>query len=215
MTNVFLYGSSGTGKTILSTEAVKIKISLFKKDNKPVRVIVTQFTDRESDLLLQNFRTKYFPNIEDIRIQTMGKLCEELEIKGDFNQPKDMINKVVTKLSEKEDETTILMCDELVSCHKKGQKTPDWRDVSTADNVVWILSVRPDSDSVETINLNPPSEPTILVTKLLHGHRNCKEIRSVVISSLFIFPINVITDNSLPGTYLTFSRSCTSTQKTT
>ena len=43
MTNVFLYGSSGTGKTLLSSEAVKIKLSQFKQDNKPVRVIVTSY----------------------------------------------------------------------------------------------------------------------------------------------------------------------------
>ena len=37
MTNVFLYGSSGTGKTILGAEIVKIKLSQLMTYNKPVR----------------------------------------------------------------------------------------------------------------------------------------------------------------------------------
>ena len=78
MSNVFLYGSSGTGKTLLSSEAVKIKLSQFKQDNKPVRVIVTSYTDDER-ILLENFRTQYFPNMEDIRILTLRVLCKELD----------------------------------------------------------------------------------------------------------------------------------------
>ena len=37
MTNVFLYGSSGTGKTILDAEIVKIKLSQLKSEEKKVR----------------------------------------------------------------------------------------------------------------------------------------------------------------------------------
>ena len=79
-------------------------------------------------------------------------------------------------------ENIILFVDELDACHSGGQTTPDWSDVTTADNVVWILSVQPGSASDETINLRPPISEKVLSTKLVHGHRNCLEIRSVVIS---------------------------------
>ena len=76
--------------------------------------------------------------------------------------------------------------DELYPCVGEGQTTPDWSDITTADNVIWILSVNPVSDSDEMINLSPPVSDKVLSTKLVRGHRNCLEIRSVVISSFYI-----------------------------
>ena len=49
MTCILLEGSSGTGKTLLSSEAVKIKISQFDSQDKPVRVIVTKYVSQMSD----------------------------------------------------------------------------------------------------------------------------------------------------------------------
>ena len=181
MTNVFLYGSSGTGKTILGAEIVKIKLSQMTIDDKPTRVIVTQFnTVSVSELLLQNFREKYFKNI-DCQVLPFKVLCDGLNIEFVINQPRVMINKVIVKLAEMKEKIVILV-DELYPCVGEGQTTPDWSDVTTADNVVWILSVRPSSSSDETINLSPPVSDKVLSTKLVRGYRNCLEIRSVVIS---------------------------------
>ena len=55
MTCILLEGSSGTGKTLLSSEAVKIKISQFDPKDKPVRVIVTKYLRIDGDQLLTNF----------------------------------------------------------------------------------------------------------------------------------------------------------------
>ena len=74
-------------------------------------------------------------------------------------------------------ENIILFVDELNLCHSNGQITSDWSDVKT-DNVFWILSVRADGSSEETINLRPPVSDKVLSTKLVRGHRNCLEIRS-------------------------------------
>ena len=81
MTNVFFYGSSGTGKTILSAEIVKIKLSQLLEDKKAVRVIVSQYksTCVCCDLLLRNFQEKYFKNI-DAHVVPFSKLCEELNM---------------------------------------------------------------------------------------------------------------------------------------
>ena len=52
--------------------------------------------------------------------------------------------------------------------------------MATGDNVVYILSVRPIGGS-EITNLTPPSNSELVVErKLIQGHRNCPEIRSVV-----------------------------------
>ena len=185
MTNVFLYGSSGTGKTIVSAEIVKIKLSQLQSEGKSVRVFVTPYAVSESSVLLQNLREKYFKNI-DCQVVPLRDLCGQLNIEFEVKHPKDTINRVINKLRENDDVTTILMVDEVWPCHSEGQTTPDWSDIMTADNVVWIVSVRPDSTSDETINLRPPVSDKVLSTKLVRGHRNCLEIRSVVISSFYI-----------------------------
>ena len=173
MTNVFLYGSSGTGKTIVSAETVKIKLSQFKSINKPVKVIITQFTPRENDILMKNFKEKHFCEM-DISICSLKMLSESLDIDFDYQHPKKMIEEVVNKLSERK-EMTILLCDELFSCDTEGQKTPDWSDMRTADNVVWILALRPDSGSRETTNLIEPRDANVHVTK--GGYHLCLEIK--------------------------------------
>ena len=97
-----------------------------------------------------------------------------------FTQPIDMLNTVIRSLSSDEtDKLTIFVCDEVPPCPDYGQTTPDWTDLATADNVEWILSMRPAGDSRETINMKPPSDPSILDRKLLHSHRNSYPIRSV------------------------------------
>ena len=139
------------------------------------------FSGDESQLLLQNFKEKYFPNMNtDIAVKPLAKLCEDLNIEFDHKYPKEMINKVVGSLSSSDpDHTTILLVDELYGCDSEGQVSADWSDLSTAPNVVWILSVNPASNSDEMQNFRPPSGPGILSTKLVHGHRNCYQIRSV------------------------------------
>ena len=52
--NVFLWGFSGSGKTAISLETVKIKVSHCKEKNKPVRVIVTTYTARDDKQLLKS-----------------------------------------------------------------------------------------------------------------------------------------------------------------
>ena len=178
--NVFLWGFSGSGKTAIAMETVKIKVSHCKEKNKSVRVIVTQYTRRCNVQLLTNIR-EYFKNIE-VNILPLHQLCKDLNCKWVMSQPKEMINAVIRSLSsDKTDQLTIFVCDEVPPCRSDGQTTPDWTDLATADNVEWILSIRPTCSSKETINLKPPSDPSILERKLLHAHRNSYQIRSVSI----------------------------------
>ena len=56
-----------------------------------------------------------------------------MNIEYDFTQPKDMINRLVVKLSQTK-ENIILFVDELRACDKDGQRTPDWIDVKIVEN---------------------------------------------------------------------------------
>ena len=67
--NVFLWGFSGSGKTAIAMEAVKIKVSHCKEKNKSVRVIVTTYGWRDDKQLLTNMR-EYLKNI-DAQILTL------------------------------------------------------------------------------------------------------------------------------------------------
>ena len=101
-----------------------------------------------------SFLRKYFKNIE-CQVLSSKELCREMNIEHDTSQPKDMINKVIVKLSQMK-ENIILFVDELRACDSNGQRKPNWSDVKTADNVVWTLSLNPAGFSKETINLRPP-----------------------------------------------------------
>ena len=181
---MFLWGFSGSGKTAISMETVKIKVSHCKEKNKSVRVIVTKYSANDDEQLLTVMR-EYLRNI-DVQILTLHQLSKDLNCKVDFTQPKDTINAVIRSLSsDKTDQLTIFVCDEVPPCDSRGQTTPDWTDLATADNVEWILSMSPVGGSTETINMKPPSGPSILDRKLLHGHRNSYPIRSVSSSSLY------------------------------
>ena len=203
---MFLWGSSGTGKTLLSLETLKIKLSHFKSQNKTVKVIVTTFDDEP--LLLENIRQKYLVNISDVQIISLPYLCQQLNIEWDRKQPRDLINNVIRELSSaKTHDVTIFLCDEIPPCDDVGQTTPDWRDVITPDNVQWILSFNPMGFSDETINLTPPSHSSVVERKLIHGHRNAYLIRSAGISSFYISHYFIITDCSTPSSFLTITRS--------
>ena len=221
---LFLWGSSGTGKTLLSLETLKIKLSHFKSQNKTVKVIVTQFefdilkTEKvvviesfTEPFLLENIREKYLVNISDVQILTLKQLCEELDINCDLYHPRDTINNVISSLSsDKSHDVTILYIDEVWPCVSDGQTTPDWRDVITPENCQWILSISPEGPSLETNNLTPPSHSSVVERKLIHGHRNAYLIRSAGISSFYISHYFIITDCSTPSTFLTMSRRTSS-----
>ena len=53
---MFLWGFTGSGKTGLAMETVKIKVSHCKEKNKSVRVIVTKYADRDDPQLLTVMR---------------------------------------------------------------------------------------------------------------------------------------------------------------
>ena len=100
-TCLFVWGSAGTGKTLILMEALKIKLSKLLSQGRRVRILATGFDDRKTTELLNNFRSKYLVNMKNIEVMGFEKLCSELHIKYDQGNPLDTLNKVIASLSLK------------------------------------------------------------------------------------------------------------------
>ena len=97
-----MYGSAGTGKTLILCEALKIKLSQLLSQGRRVRILATGFSDDETTELLNNFRTKYLVNMKNVEVMGLKELCRDLNIQYNYGlTPRDTINKVITSLSDK------------------------------------------------------------------------------------------------------------------
>ena len=181
-----MYGSAGTGKTLILCEALKIKLSQLLSQGRRVRILATTFSGGPTELL-NNFRTKYLVNMKDIEVWKLGcgpnGLCRDLNIEWVRETPCDTINRVITRLSDYSRETdtvTLLLVDEVWPCHD-GQPTPDWRDLEVRENVIWLLGLSPrayyDATSTEVL---PPVNSSVLTRPLIYKHRNCPQIRNFI-----------------------------------
>ena len=75
-----MYGSAGTGKTLILCEALKIKLSQLRSQGRRVRILATLFADFFITELLKNFITKYLMNMKDTEVMHLDELCRELNI---------------------------------------------------------------------------------------------------------------------------------------
>ena len=60
--NLILWGSSGTGKTILLTQALEIKVSHFKRKNIEMKIIVSTFGNHKR--LMEDIRNNYLGHLK-------------------------------------------------------------------------------------------------------------------------------------------------------
>ena len=76
--NVILWGSSGTGKTILLTEVLGMKFSYFKKENIPMEIIVSSFGGSvyQPKKLMEDMENKYLPQFKLEKAQFI--MCKDL-----------------------------------------------------------------------------------------------------------------------------------------
>ena len=78
--NLILWGSSGTGKTILLAQALGIKYSYFKRQNIQIRIIVSSFETRfvQTKKLIEDIKLKYlnYLKLEEGQFVTLKDLCE-------------------------------------------------------------------------------------------------------------------------------------------
>ena len=120
---MFLTGSSGTGKTILLSESLKIKLSKFKVSGENVKVFVTTYLDVHTELL-DKYRNYYLVNIEHITFTSLKQLCKNENIVYENNNPQKTINAVLSSLSSRYcDSFVILLLDEVMTRSANFRKT--------------------------------------------------------------------------------------------
>ena len=80
--NIFLWGSSGTGKTIILTEVLKMKIIHYKKESLTLNIFVTSYMAASGSQLIDDFKQKYLthlPSEFQVQFIPFNLLC-----KGNF-----------------------------------------------------------------------------------------------------------------------------------
>ena len=77
--NIFLWGSSGTGKTIILTEILKMKISHYKKKHIKLNIFVTSYMAGSGSQLIEDFKQKYLAHLPyecQIQFLPFNMLCK-------------------------------------------------------------------------------------------------------------------------------------------
>ena len=193
-TCLFVYGSAGTGKTLILCEALKIKLSQLLSQGRRVRILATTFYEQFTTELQNNFRTKYLVNMKNIEVMGLEDLCRELNFSLGYNGPRKTLNRVITSLSDKyrgTDIVTLLLVDEVYPCFSE-QTTPDWRDLEVRENVIWLLGLSPRAVSATSTEVLPPVNSSVLTRPLVFKHRNCPQIRNfikTINTKLYLFEI--------------------------
>ena len=77
-TCLLLYGSAGTGKTLILVEVLKIKYSRLLSVGRTVRILVTTFHDYDIGLLSR--LVSHLVNVKNIEVVGLEKLCTDLDI---------------------------------------------------------------------------------------------------------------------------------------
>ena len=133
-------GSAGTGKTLMLTEALKIKISRLKENGK-LKIFVTTFRETYTELQ-DKYKNHYLANLrQNITFTTIPSLCADLKIEFHKSKPQQTLNLMLQLLSEEySDSTVIILCDEV-----RNAESEDWSDMKTWDNVIWLLAINPRS----------------------------------------------------------------------
>ena len=175
-----MYGSAGTGKTLILMEALKIKLSQLLSQGRRVRILATTFVHHPE--LLIKLATIYLVNMKNIEVIRVEELCRDLNIIYNSYNPRDTINRVITSLSDKyrdTDTVTLLLVDEVKPC-SSGQPTPDWRDLEVRENVIWLLGMSPRAPGATSTEILPPMNSSVHTRHLIFKHRNCPQIRNFI-----------------------------------
>ena len=171
---VFLTGSAGTGKTLMLSEALKMKLSKLKSRGIDVKIFVTTF--HEYTKLLDKYREHYLVNIENILFTGIEQLCHDLNIQITWYEPQSTLNNVVRSLSDKyRDSVVLLLCDEV-----RTRSSTDWSKLKTCHNVIWLMAINLRSSLVGsdgTMKIVPPTSDDVFSQQLRVKYRNCFQIR--------------------------------------
>ena len=83
--NIFLWGSSGTGKTIMLSESMKIKISQYMKKGIKLNIFVTSYMATPESQLIHVLEDKYFSHIpsgHQVKFMPFNQLCKGIDCRN-------------------------------------------------------------------------------------------------------------------------------------
>ena len=172
-----MWGSAGTGKTLILMEALKIKMSKLLSLGRRVRILATTYDSHTE--LRKKFVEKYLVNMKDVEVMSLEKLCRDINVEYDRYTPSETVNRVIRSLSDSSDHVTIILMDEVWPCWFE-QPTPDWRDLEVRENVIWLLGLSPKGLDATSTEVLPPENSFVLTRHLVHKHRNCPQIRNFI-----------------------------------
>ena len=174
---LFLYGSAGTGKTLMLVEALKIKVATSEllRPRRRIRILVTTYCN--SPELRRMFENKYFVNMRDVEVMSFKELCDDLGIKYNESGPRDLVEQVTSSLSRNTNTTTFLLVDEVLPCYR-GQTTPDWAGLEVREGVVRLLGLTSRAWNTTFTEIIPPRDTAVIKQHMVFKHRNCPQIRN-------------------------------------
>ena len=181
--NLFVSGSSGTGKTFMICQGLQILHSKLRECGSRVEIFITTFnwTDKQ---LIENFRNLYLSTIvaaaHEINFLSIDSLCGILNTKYDETAPRETLYAVISTLAtryKQSNSKVILLCDEIWPC--SAREVPDWSSIPVFPDVYWLLAMRPTGRDgfdkpVEIIN---PSSENVISLQLLRNQRNSWAIK--------------------------------------
>ena len=182
--NVFLWGSSGTGKTIMLLELMSMKVSHHKVQSHQMNIFVTSYLAMPQSQLIQDFKEKYLVHLKSsYKFQCIPfcSLCEDLDLYFDMQHPLAMINSVINQISKKyKNSYNILLVDEVLPVNEFSSKNEfsDWSNLNTTQyNIELLIALNP--QGINFMNdfkvIPPPSDFRTLSQQLFGRHRNSFE----------------------------------------
>ena len=171
--NIFLWGSTGTGKTLLLIEALLMKISQYRREGRQLDIIVTAFWS--SQVLIKNFRENYLSSLamqDNVTIVDFQVLCQKQDVEYNYRRPQSTLASLLPRLAASPP-LTLLLVDETFA----GEG--DWASFQPCKNLDFMIALAPWDRISDTVHqVTPPADQQLILSRrLLTPHRNCHQIR--------------------------------------
>ena len=184
---MFLWGTSGSGKTLMLAEALKMKISQLKRQGKKdIGVIVSIMFGFEP--LLKDLQEKYLPDIDRESFVMIDDFAKKNNVEYDPEHPQSSIKNILSSLSAQHSESsthTILLVDEVGPMSKEESEQndgkADWSSLTSRESVDFLFALSTfGGNSKALLNVIPPTDSSVVYQRLTTPHRNCKEIATLL-----------------------------------
>ena len=181
--NVFLWGSSGTGKTIILTEVLKMKASYYKMNGVKLNVLVTSYIATPQSQLIQDLQKKYLahlPTTVQVQYIALSELCTELGLKFSNEDSQSTINAIIKIIAafEQKGFHNILLIDEILSINilTANNNLCDWSSLAIPSNIDVLLALNPQGVNFKRkFQIIPPKSKDTISQQLIEKHRNSFE----------------------------------------